>query len=338
MQPDYSVRPDYRVGGRGDLYDRNMCVKWTVNIFIAIFIIGYLMYGVLIINFHEEYNWFTQAGNPCGVLVSTRYNNITYWAITFSVFRLFFLLALLAIIGFKNVKGCTTAWVAVMFVCIAIDFFVWVILLANGLGHNTPGNPTIADDLLKCNAAPFYEYPEANRCLNGPLVARAFDLTQDELEWNEDFKWLFAANTVYLFLMDALLMGFTMVIWFGISNWEEMDMARKKTMQNVRETVKHVTHQVRAAKRVLSGKQRRETEASRNDPLSTSATLSLSSLSSSFGSARPTIGRATHRKHSNRPLQQQQQQQQQQHTHYRSMRTSFSTSTIPSPLESSKLK
>lgn len=228
-----SVTPDYRMGGRGDLYDRNMAIKWIVNLFIALYIIGYAMYGVLMVNVNPRYDWFSVPGAPCSELVSSRYNNVTYWAIAFSVFRIFFMVAIMAIIGFKRVVGCTTAWVAVMWLVVAIDSFVWVILLSNIVAANRPGHPTICDDPLKCNVREFYVNPKPNWCLNTEATPRSIDLTLDELGINEDCKWLFGANSAWLFIMDGILIGFTMIIWLGVTNWEQVGRFARKTTNSV---------------------------------------------------------------------------------------------------------
>lgn len=227
-----TLRADYRPGGRGDLYDRNMCVKWTLNMFIALYIVGFAAYGVLIVNINERHDWFATPGAPCSELVSTRYNNVTYWAIAFSCFRVFFMVAMLGIIGFKRVIGCTTAWVVVMFVATFIDAFVWIILLSNVVGANDPLRPTICDDLLKCNVREFYENPRPNWCTNTELTPRDIDLTIDELEINDDCKWLFGANTAWLFIMDGVLLGMTMIIWVGYTNWEQLERVAKTTQHS----------------------------------------------------------------------------------------------------------
>lgn len=235
-----SIPPDYRVGGKGDLYDRNTFAKWMVNLFIALYIVAFGLYGVIFINFNEIYSFFTIPGDPCGELVSTRYNNITYWAIAFSVFRIFFIIGLLGIIGFKRVVGCTTAWVVVMFLVIAADFFVWVTLFFNVVTANTPLRPTICDDLLKCNAPEFYNNPVPNRCLNTALTPRDIDLTRDELIRNSDCLWLFWSNSAWLFVLDPVLMGFTMIIWVGVTNWEQLERVVVDTRKRVESTVRRV--------------------------------------------------------------------------------------------------
>lgn len=228
-----SVRPDYRRGGKGDLYDRNTCARYTISFFIALYVIAYALYGVLMINVNEINSWFTQPGDPCGSLVTTRYNNITYWAIALSCFRIFFMTAMIGIIGFKRVKGCTTGWIAVMMVVLSIDFFVWITLLSNVIGANTPGRPTMCDDLLKCNVAEFYNNPTPNWCLNTAATPRDIDLMADDLTLNSDCVWVFASNTVWLFLLDVPLIIMAMIIWYGYTSWERMDRTIRPRIQRM---------------------------------------------------------------------------------------------------------
>lgn len=201
----------------------------TVVITSVVLIFGYVAYLVLILNSQPQFTVLLPSGEP-GALTSEVYMSTQYWVVYFlPVFKgLFVHFLLLSIAWATRSRGCSILFFVLMMAVIVLDgvsFLGIGINAANCNGPDQKNNP--CNDHLWCclNGG---GGPEATGCPADPTTfpdggcQEPIDMrpdikgniTQDQLKWNNDFKWLFHSGWFFLVVMIAFVMvALTTLCW-----------------------------------------------------------------------------------------------------------------------------
>jgi hypothetical protein len=213
-----------------DVYAKSAYIRYTLIVTIVVWVVAFLMAGVLITNAKFEVSICEPAGGPCTPNIYSDLWSSNGWVAT-SMFgaNCFFVMAYLMLLTFGRNRLCANAWIGVMMLVWIVNMVSWVGLLAESINCNRPnaGNRgNICTSLEACLVPEFFNDP-ANGCPNSPFGARAYTLQLSDLHWRSDFKWLFGAVTLFTFVLNLIVMLFVFIVWCGAINVRSTRLAKK---------------------------------------------------------------------------------------------------------------
>lgn len=191
-----------------DLYIYDRGIRWFVNIFLFLLVVGYVIYlGVFINNYPVRHTYFKNPGMP-GTLYSERYN-FNWFMISFSIIGQGLLFAFVFyMLSFRENYGCHMLWFILYIIIFLVMIFVLIMLSIQYAECNGDDNPTnICNDLQWCcvhNTNPL------NECGNDPCDPPKLE---SDLRPNAAFLglyWTNAAVTILHFIFLVVLL----VYWF----------------------------------------------------------------------------------------------------------------------------
>jgi hypothetical protein len=184
-----------------------------------IFINNAFFLGVLMTNASFEVSICQPAGGPCTPTIYSDLGSSNGWVAT-SMFgaNAFFVMGYLMLLTFGRSRGCAGVWIAVMMLVWIVDMVSWVALVIESINCNRPfpsNRGNICTSLEACLVPEFFNDP-GNGCPNSPFGARAYTLQLDDLQWRNDFKWLFGTVTLFTFVLNLIIMFFVLIVWCGV--------------------------------------------------------------------------------------------------------------------------
>lgn len=204
-----------------DAYDNGSPIYYILQVLMVMYAAGYIASLVLIQNANVVHTF--HKANINGVLYSNRFNSLYWFALMFSALRIFVIIFVCLSILFRKTtcckctySFCSSMWLFLLVVVIAMDFLVLSILSnhyskCNGLDQLD--NP--CNDKKWCCASEIYSNP-ANLCGN---TCAAF-IPYSSLVADVDFIWLFSV-TVAFCAFDLAFLFIPVGLWLyggGVEN------------------------------------------------------------------------------------------------------------------------
>ena len=194
-----------------------------------VFLVGYIAWLVLALNSQPQHTVLLPPGAP-GELTSEIYKSAQYWVVYWMpVWKGMFLIFLLLMIAWgSRSNGCAIMFFVLLIAVALVDGIGFVGIALNASRCNGPDqkNNPCNDHLWCCvNGG---GGPEVSGCAADPTTfpgggcVEPIDMrpdivgavTQEQLKWNNDFKWLFHSGWMFLLLMIIFfMMAVTTLCW-----------------------------------------------------------------------------------------------------------------------------
>ena len=202
-----------------DYYERSPCIRYTLIVWIAIWVCAFLASGVLITNAQFRVEICEPQGGPCtGTIRSDLFTSAAWIATSLFALNAFFIMAYFMIIAFGRNKVCAAIWMIVALLCWMGNMVSWVLLLGQYVNCNKPGHPgNICTSLEACLVPEFFNNA-LTRCPNSPLASREYTLQLNQLAPRADFLWLFGTVSAFTFVLNLAIVLVILVLWFGFSD------------------------------------------------------------------------------------------------------------------------
>jgi len=219
-----------------DLYENDKGIRWFINIFRFLFVVGIFIYiSVFIHNLRFKHTYFENPGNP-GVLTSDRYS--FNWVITMLtvIINVSLITFIFFMVIFRNNFGCGITWFILYILFFALLVFI---IIAYGLQYSHCNGPNEVDNM--CNDPKWccvhFTNP-LNQCPN--TIPCAPPITQSDLSPNQDFLALFWT----LVVLGALYFIFILIIlfyWFSDEPVKIVDEQEQEQEQEISSVILPMT-------------------------------------------------------------------------------------------------
>lgn len=200
-----------------DLYDKQGALYYFFQVMQVIYVLGILGHLVLVLNATVVHTHSYQNNN--GPLYSERALSLYWYALVFSICRIFTFLASSSLILYRKTacccrgstkSGCSYFWVIILAMCVCLDIAVLAVLGSYFNQCNVPGNAgNPCNDLRYCHVPEVYNVM-ASGCTYETAWTPAVTLAQ--LTTNVDFRWLFATS-VFFVAFDVVFLFVPLGFW-----------------------------------------------------------------------------------------------------------------------------
>ena len=225
-----------------DYYDKRQPVYYVFQVMQVLYLLGFLAHLVLILNATVVHSHTYQNNN--GPLYSERAVSMYWFALVFSVCRMFLFITASSLLLYRKTqcccgkpgnKGCSVFWTGLLIVCVCIDVFVLAVLGSYFHQCNVPGNANNpCNDLRYCHVPDVYNVFASGCTYTTPWNP---PVTLDQLRSNVDFRWLFATSVVFV--------AFDLVFLFvPLGQWIEFSSKTTKEEQDDYEDCEDVDYDV----------------------------------------------------------------------------------------------
>lgn len=203
-----------------DLYARSGCLRYTLTVIVAVWILCFLAACVLMVNAKFHVSICEPGGGPCtGNIYTDQWTSMGWIATTmFGCSCTFFIMSYQMIAAFRQNRVCLFLWIVVMFLAWAVGMVSWVLLWGEFMDCNKPNHPeNICTSLEACLVPEFFNDPVANGCPNSPFGVRTYTLSLSSIYPRADFIWLFSVVSFFNFVLNLTIIILVMILWFGFS-------------------------------------------------------------------------------------------------------------------------
>lgn len=210
-----------------DYYERSPCLRYTLVVWIAIWVCVFLASGVLITNAQFRVEICEPQGGPCtGTIDSDLFTSVAWVATSLFALNGFFIMAYFMILAFGRNRICAAIWMIVLLLCWMGNMVSWVLLLGQYVNCNQPGNPSNICTSLEACLVPEFFLSSASRCPNSPLGTRAYTLQLNQLAPRTDFLWMFGTVSAFTFILNLAVVIIILILWFGFSRSTRLEIPK----------------------------------------------------------------------------------------------------------------
>lgn len=208
-----------------DYYDQSPWIRYTLTIWVGIWVCVFLASGVVITNAVFRVDICEPQGGPCtGIIYSDLWSSTGWIATSLFGVNVFFIYAYFMILAFGRNRICAYIWVIVLVAAWTLGMVSWVLLLGEYNDCNKPEYPSnICTDLEACLVPEFFN-SAASRCPNSPMGTRAYTLQLNQLRARADFLWLWGIVSAFTFVLNLAILIAVFVLWFGVSRVKSLKM------------------------------------------------------------------------------------------------------------------
>jgi hypothetical protein len=194
----------------GDYYTLKSPWYVVIQVFMILYGLSILAYGVLILNTRVTDTFFP--GTQLNEYYTQRYVSVEWYALLFAAAHMLMYPMVMMMITYRASHGCSVFWMILISLLCVMSFYSVITLGRDYASCNNPSGDqrdNLCNDKLWCcvpevnkNAANACPFVSVTGCADFPNITSVRNLNPDI-----DFLWLFWTNFVYL-IADALIVAF----------------------------------------------------------------------------------------------------------------------------------